>query len=105
MSLFHRHRVRATFYHAIAAIFILMTAGWMLGLISDTMSFYISASLFIIDYIAEMYDPHPESPGPWFKAHFHRFFDGDTKDESKKCKVAAFLEKGNEVGTWLDKQA
>ena len=81
-----------------------MTAGWMIGIISDTTSFYISASLFIIDYIAEMYDPHPDSPGPWFEAHFHRFFDGDAKDESK-CEVAAFLEKGDEVGAWLDKQA
>ncbi len=82
-----------------------MTAGWMMGVISDSVSFYISASLFVIDYIAEMYDPHPDSPGPWFKAHFHRFFDGDSRDESKPCEIAAFLKKGEEVGAWLDKQA
>ena len=77
--LFHRHRVRATFYHTAAIIFVATTVLWGLGIVSDTWSFYISATLFVADYIAEMYDPHPEFPGPWFKAHFHRFFD-DTED-------------------------
>ena len=35
---------------------------------------------FVFDYAAEMYDPHPDTPGPWFKAHFHRFFDGDVEE-------------------------
>jgi hypothetical protein len=52
-----------------------------MGIVSDAWSFYISASLFLIDYIAEMYDPHPKSPGPWFKAHFHRFFNDDETDD------------------------
>ncbi len=81
MKLFHRHRVRATFYHLAALIFLATTVLWATGLISDSLSFYISASLFVLDYIAEMYDPHPETPGPWFVAHFHRFFHDDEGDE------------------------
>jgi hypothetical protein len=62
----------------------LATAGlWAAGFISDALSFYISATLFVVDYIAEMYDPHPESPGPWFKAHFHRFFDNDEEKDDE----------------------
>ena len=80
-SLFHRHRVRGTFYHGVAIIFLLATLAWSLGLISDIAGFYISATLFLIDYIAEMYDPHPDSPGPWFQAHFHRFFDNDNSND------------------------
>jgi hypothetical protein len=69
--------VRATFYHLIAVIFLATTALWAVGLVSAAWSFYISATLFVVDYIAEMYDPHPDSPGPWFKAHFHRFLHDD----------------------------
>lgn len=76
-SLFYRHRVRATFYHTAAIIFLVTTMLWAGGIVSDAWSFYISASLFAIDYVAEMYDPHPDSPGPWFMAHFHRFFNDD----------------------------
>jgi hypothetical protein len=96
MKLFNRHRVRATFYHLIALTFLTATGLWALGLISDTVSFYISATLFVIDYIAEMYDPHPETPGPWFKAHFHRFFN----DEESAAKT--FLEELNRMNMDID---
>ena len=80
-SLFYRHRVRATFYHMAAIIFLVTTALWAGGVVSDAWSFYISASLFVIDYIAEMSATQPRSPGPWFEAHFHRFFDDDETDD------------------------
>tara|TARA_B100000929_G_scaffold247489_1_gene206219 strand:- start:1515 stop:1754 length:240 start_codon:yes stop_codon:yes gene_type:complete len=78
MRLFGRHRVRATFYHIGAIVFLLTTALHLIGIVGVTTSYVITAILFIVDYIAEMYDPHPDSPGPWFKRHFHRFLDDDT---------------------------
>ncbi len=76
MRLLGRHRVRATFYHMVAACFVFFTLLWSLDVISDKASFIISMFLFVTDYIAEMYDPHPDKPGPWY-AHFHRFYEGD----------------------------
>ena len=75
--LFGLHRVRATFYHMVAIVFLISTALWLMGIVDDKMSYYITAVLFVVDYLAEMYDPHPENPGPWFKAHFHRAIDGE----------------------------
>ena len=74
---FKRHRVRADFYNLVAVIFLLSTALWAIGVINDAWSFYISAFLFVVDYLAEMYDPHPDNPGPWFQRHFHRILDDD----------------------------
>jgi hypothetical protein len=31
--------------------------------------------LFIVDYLAEMFDPHPEASGIWYKRFFHRAFE------------------------------
>lgn len=74
-----RHRVRATFYHVGAVVFLITTALTIFGIIGVTGSYIITATLFVVDYIAEMYDPHPENPGPWFERHFHRFLDDDTE--------------------------
>jgi len=76
-TLMGRHRVRSTFYHLVAIVFLVTTVLYFSGVISETVSFYVTAVLFVIDYLAEMYDPHPDSPGPWFKRHFHRFLDGE----------------------------
>lgn len=51
------------------------------GLLGDKASFIVTAVLFVVDYLAEMYDPHPENPGPWFKTHFHRFLHPTDEDE------------------------
>ena len=80
-SLFKRHRVRATFYHGVALLFVLSTALTEAGIIDIGTGFWIGVILFFADYVAEMYDPNPESPGPWFKSHFHRFFDGDNDED------------------------
>ncbi len=80
-SLFGRHRVRATFYHIGAVVFLLTTLFYSLGIISVQTSYVITGALFIIDYIAEMFDPNPDYPGPWFERHFHRFLYGDKDDE------------------------
>lgn len=74
---FGRHHVRAKFYHLVSLLFVIVTALWMMDIVSDKFSTITSLTLFAIDYIAEMYDPHPENPGPWFKSHFHRFFDNE----------------------------
>ena len=81
MRLFGRHRVRATFYHMVAIIFLIATFLWTMGWMSDKVSFIITAVLFVVDYLAEMYDPHPDAPGPWFKSHFHRFLNIDEDEE------------------------
>ena len=80
-ALFKRHRVRATFYHIIALVFLFCAGLVEGGFIDERTGFWIGMFLFILDYIAEMYDPNPEHPGPWFKSHFHRFYDGDNNEE------------------------
>ena len=77
--IFGRHRVRANFYHIVSVIFLATMILWFIGIIPDSLSTIIGMVLFAVDYIAEMYDPHPDSPGPWFKAHFHRFFEDNTE--------------------------
>ena len=71
-----RHRIRAVFYHASVVIAVAVLIMWELGWVSDTTSVYAPVAVLIIDWIAEMYDPHPDNPGPWFKRHFHRIYDG-----------------------------
>ncbi len=79
-SIFGRHRVRATFYHMTALVVVLSTLSQMLGLMSITACFYITTVIFFVDYLAEMYDPHPDNMGVWFKAHFHRAFDDEEEE-------------------------
>lgn len=79
MKFLGRHRIRATFYHAGACVFLLTTFLHMVGCIGVETSYTITAVLFVVDYVAEMYDPHPDNAGPWFKRHFHRFYD-DSND-------------------------
>lgn len=90
-KLFGRHRVRASVYHILAGIFVVSFILWGTGLISDKTSTIIGMMLFITDCLAEMYDPHPTNPGPWFATHFHRFLDGqednvELDEETSKTK-------------------
>jgi len=55
---------------------------WGIGILPDMASTIIGFVLFAIDYIAQMYDPHPENPGPWFKSHFSRFFNDNVEDDT-----------------------
>lgn len=79
-KIFGRHHVRANFYHFVSLLYVLTMVIWGLGIISGAVSTVIGAILFAIDYLAQMYDPHPNNPGPWFKRHFHRFLDEDDGD-------------------------
>ena len=90
MKLLGKHHVRASFYHFISLIFVTSTVLWYFDVISDKASFIITAVLFITDYIAEMYDPHPDSPGPWFKRHFHRLLDNSECED--RCETTKFFE-------------
>lgn len=74
-----RHRLRANFYHIVAIVFLVATGLEAFGVISQGIAYNITVVLFITDYIAEMYDPHPDSPGPWFERRFHRFLKDDTE--------------------------
>ena len=78
MTLLGKHRFRATFYHMVSIVFLLSTLAWYLGLLSDKGSYIVTAILFITDYVAEMYDPNPKSPGPWY-SYFHRAWDFDER--------------------------
>ncbi len=88
MKLLDKHGFRATFYHMISIVFLVSTAFWYIGYLSDKTSYILTAVLFAVDYIAEMYDPHPENPGPWY-SYFHRAFeindDGIKKYVNNKC--------------------
>lgn len=73
----------------VAIVFLISTAFWYFGYISDKMSYMLTAFLFVVDYIAEMYDPHPENPGPWY-AHFHRVVE---TAEEEICEIKALFKK------------
>tara|TARA_R110000772_G_scaffold145543_1_gene255568 strand:- start:669 stop:914 length:246 start_codon:yes stop_codon:yes gene_type:complete len=81
MSVFGKHRVRNTFYHIIAVLYLATMAVWMNGWIESANATAIGFLLFVIDYLAEMYDPNPKDPGSWFKRHFHRFLDNGDEDD------------------------
>ena len=85
MKLIGKHHVRANFYHLVSLLFVTSVILWSFDIIGDQLSFIISATLFIVDYIAEMYDPHPDAPGPWFKRHFHRAVDNSECGEDHVC--------------------
>ena len=76
-SLFGRHKVRSSFYHITSAIVAVSTLAQLTDLMPTATCFYITSVLFFADYLAHMYDPHPEKMGPWFKSHFHRFIDDE----------------------------
>lgn len=80
-TLFKRHRVRATFYHIIAALYLITMVLAELDWLGIKTAFWIGVILFVADYVAEMYDPNPDSPGTWFKRHFHRFCDDSNEDD------------------------
>ena len=70
-----KHRVRATFYHVTALFALTVIILNQLSIIDDKPALYITLGLFIVDYVAEMFDPHPTNPGPWYKRYFHRAFN------------------------------
>lgn len=77
VKIFGRHRVRSNFYHLVSFLYLLVMSLWGLDVLSSTASTWIGFGLFCVDYIAQMYDPHPDKMGYWFKRHFHRAFDED----------------------------
>ena len=81
-SLFKRHRVRAGFYHIVGALYAYLALITLLSVGGDVY-FWCGFLLFALDYLAEMYDPHPDNPGPWFKAHFHRMLKDDDDEEEE----------------------
>ncbi len=76
-SRFSRHHIRATFYHGGIILFLIASALFYRDWIDGDAYNTFCVALIIVDYIAEMYDPHPDNMGTWFERHFHRFFDGD----------------------------
>ena len=86
-TIFGKHHIRSNFYHFISILFLTTTCLWFFGFIPDNISTIIGITLFFVDYIAEMYDPNPDNPGPWFKSHFHRVFDGGKEDDEKEWSI------------------
>ncbi len=86
---FGRHRVRATFYHLGFILFLIMSALDYYNLVDAELVKTFLYVLVVVDYFAEMYDPHPDLPGPlfgknpvlWLKFHFHRMWDKSDKDD------------------------
>lgn len=85
MKILGKHRFRTTFYHMVSIIFLLSTVFYVMGYLSDKTSYILTAALFVVDYIAEMYDPHPKNPGPWY-SYFHRAWDFDDTGRKKYTK-------------------
>lgn len=79
MTLFGKHRVRASFYHIGALLFLGITAFTFTGIVSTKVGFILTSILFVIDYLAEMFDPHPENMGTWYERYFHRIYEDDTE--------------------------
>lgn len=90
-SIFGRHRIRANFYHFVSALYVLTMVLWGLDILTDFASTWIGFTLFVVDYIAQMYDPHPDNPGPWFKSHFHRFFNDDEEEVEMSFDISDYL--------------
>ena len=76
MNLFGLHHIRASYYFLglIVSITALVLQGF--GTISPKAALYITVFFIVTDFIAEMYDPHPTNPGPWWN-HFHRLWDNN----------------------------
>ena len=79
MKLFGKHRVRASFYHIGALLFLGVVALNFMHIVSDSVSFVLTSILFIVDYLAEMFDPHPDNMGTWYERYFHRMYEDDTE--------------------------
>jgi len=79
MTLFGKHRVRASFYHLGALLFLGITLFTFTGIVSTKVGFILTSILFVIDYLAEMFDPHPENMGTWYERYFHRIYEDDTE--------------------------
>lgn len=81
--LLKNHRIRATVYHFGAILFLIMTFIYYNSMESVVVTWYeiFCIAYFVFDYLAEMFDPHPETPGPWFIRYFHRIYDGDNNDD------------------------
>ena len=77
MTLFGKHRVRASFYHLGALLFIAITIMTYMTILSTGVAFILTSILFVVDYLAEMFDPHPENMGTWYERYFHRFYEDD----------------------------
>ena len=92
-TLFGRHKVRSSFYHLVSGIFLISMILWAGGIIPDNVSTIIGMILFTVDYLAEMYDPNPNNPGPWFTSHFHRFFDGKEVEDIEECEFMMLYNK------------
>ena len=81
LKYFNRHRVRTWVYHVGAILFTFVALTYYLVL-SNPFGWFdgFCVAYFLFDYLAEMYDPHPDNPSPWFKAHFHRIWDDEEND-------------------------
>ena len=79
MKVFGKHRIRASFYHIGAFLFIDFTILNFAGLISDSTAFTLTSILFVVDYLAHMFDPHPDNMGTWYERYFHRVYEDDTE--------------------------
>lgn len=70
-----RHHIRSNFYMFVASAYMVMMVLWSFSFLTDSATVIIGLLLFVTDFIAEMFDPHPDKPGKWFSTHFHRVTD------------------------------
>ena len=78
---FTKHRVRASVYHAGALIFLTTALVYYVSL-GNPFGWFdaFCVGYFVFDYLAEMFDPHPDLPGPGFLKYFHRAFEDEDEE-------------------------
>lgn len=74
MKLFGKHHIRASYYYLGLIVSVAALVLQSFGTISSQLALYITVFFIVTDFVAEMYDPHPTNPGPWYN-HFHRLWD------------------------------
>ena len=87
--LFSKHHVRGIYYYLglIFSVTVLILDEY--DIVETKTALYVALFFIATDFVAEMYDPHPNAPGPlfgknpigWIKSHFHRIWDNKNEDE------------------------
>jgi hypothetical protein len=81
---FKKHRVRASFYH-IGALLFLCAAFFYYVVFDNPVGWFdvVCVIYFVVDYVAEFFDPNPSAPGTGYAVidYFHRAFDGDSNED------------------------
>lgn len=66
-SIVNTANVRAIIYHSVAVITVVICVLVYFGELSEHFSYVAGITLFFVDYIAQLFDPHPHNQGFLYK--------------------------------------